>query len=402
MVTVTVSDKKNKSWNTTQSVEPNFGILSDWDRAIDLIAKKTAVQMDPRPPSQAGELPEEITALRHYDSDVAALLPALIFHRLFQSFGKTIEQGFLIDAACDYRNGFYSPRAMPLCFAFVDHTQFCYQPQTKLFESVCISHRNAPALRRYVHHTASKLDDFMQIENAAAALQTVDTSRLIRFTPQSFDAIILMPGAAAQIVQYLLPRFSITADDVQRPGKSAKCLSESLDLWCAPGDACFGHSGIVDVQGRSTADIKLIHHGMPDTLPTNDIISKKLKCPNNGHAIANDAAEPFCPILKSANELDLPVSSDASQITSGNDRYVLCIEHLSIHISKDAIPFVRFPDGGVLYQNGKCIAHVAPPDSMFLLQPLLDSALPASTPVRLGAIATCCLQLDHEAFRTSL
>ena len=402
MVTITVADKKNKSWNTAKSVEPNFNILADWDRSIELIAKKPAVQMDPRPSSQAGDLPEELTALRHYDPDVAALLPAVIFHRLFQSFGKFLEHGFLIDATCDYWNGFYSPRATPLCFAFVDHSQFCFQPQTTLFESICISHRNCPVLRRHIHHTSSKLDDLIQIEEVASALQTVDTARLIRFIPQSFDDIILMPGAAAQIVQYLLPRFSITSDTTEKPDKSVKWLSESLDFLCAPNDACFDHPGIVDVHGTLTADIELIHKGLPNTLPTNEIISKKLKCPNNGHATSNDTAEPFCPILKSADDIHLPSVTTPSQLTSGSDKCVLCIEHLSICVSKDDIPLVRIPDGGVLYQNGKCIAHVAPPETSFLLQPLIDSALPASTPVRIGTVASCCLQLDREAFKSSL
>ena len=399
-VNLTVAEKKSKSWMTATSVEPGFSMLSDWNRAFDLIAKKAVSSQDPRPPFNEADLPEEFEPLRRYDPDIASLLPAVVFHRIFQSFGKFIEQGFLIDADCAYTNGFYSPKNSPLCFAFVDDTHFCFQPQTTLFESVCIRHRDNPALRRYAHQTSSKLDDFMRLDSLAAELQNVDTSRLIAFNPMAFDDIILMPGAASQLAQYLLRPFDIAPETTTLPDKSQKCLSESLELACDPSDPCFGRDCAFDVHGIKTAPIRLISNGLPDTIPTGGAIAKKHHLPNNGHATANGHAEPFCPVLKSAQDVDLPTFSSTAQFTAGSNRLVLCIEHLQLFALDDSTTAVQFSSGGVLCQNGRCCAHVAPPDKPFVLQPLLDSARPASAPTRIGALASCALKLDPAAFKT--
>ena len=399
-VHLTVAEKKAKFWMTATSAEPGFSMLSDWNRAIGLIAKNAASSQDPRPPANDADLPEECQPLRRYDPDIASLIPAVVFHRIFQSFGKYIEQGFVIDADCAYTNGFYSPGFTPLCFAFVDDTHFCFQPQTTLFESICIRHRDNPAVRRYLRQTSSKLDDIAKLDSLASDLQNIDTSRLIAFDPKSFDDILLLPGATAQLVNYLIRPFIIAPDAATLPDKSAKCLSESLELVCDPCDPCFDRDTLFDVQGTKTAAICLISNGLPQSIPTSNAIAKKHHLPNNGHATPSGGAEPFCPLLRSAQEPDLPNLSDPARLTAGNDRMVLCIEHLQLFTLNDLTVLVQFTSGGVLYQNGRCCAHVAPPDLPFVLQPLLDSARPASAPSRTGAIASCALYLDPAAFKT--
>ncbi|MBQ9243872.1 MAG: hypothetical protein IJ165_11745 [Proteobacteria bacterium] len=343
-------DKRGNQWRISNGNFPDFGIITDWERASSRMTATTS-RTDPRPPlRQANEQAEQLQPPKRYDPEIARVLPAILIHRTYQTLGPILHMGFHADLTAIHLHGGCAWDDAPLPFAWADNNTFCFNPQTAIEESLCIYTPEKPHLRRYISATSYQLTDRTDATAALDDLRTAQNTPLLAFSDNNIDRTFLMPSAVAEILTCLLK------------SSDAPALPQSLECVDLPTDPLFEHSSI----------------------------------PVPGKPLSHEAsgAQIFCPILRGTGSMpDIQMSPNLpAALSQHHSGRIFCIEHLALKRAISGAVSVYLPHGGVLYSDGQFLGHVMIPPRAKPLADMLSSFSPVSAPIRIGRLAACAVE----------
>ena len=391
-ITMLCAQKKGKSWRATLETAQDIRALSEWHQTSERMMKSATVQSDPRP--AFGDIPKYDVmpqSLFRYDPQVASLLPALVYHRAFQTFQTLLKSGFLMDAVCTWHHGGRSWQETPLTFAWCDTHRFCFLPQTRIDEAISLFSPEFPKKRRFLAFSNDKLASIPPIHLWLEHLQTAMHASWIDWHLGQFDRIVLMPSVMARIVTWILKYLpQLTSQD--------DLLHRDIILIDEPENPAFRLNGLIASDGTLCKSNPIIRKG--------NVTSFFQKSPS---------AAIFCPVLRAANvtvdaktsqhDENYPIQTTTQPqtpdvefdmspfvpetISTRLPGKILCIEHAQILAADTSSPKLYLPNGAILCRNGQCIGHVVPPSQPLDLLNTIRQAVPVTDPIRIGGIAAC-------------
>lgn len=379
MISRLIGEKKS-FWKTAEDTASNFNFLNQWKENFELLLASGKKSEDPRPSFAENPRYEELQpGLRLYDPEVAQLIPAVIFHRIFQLLSPVLEKGFLVDFSTTWRHGASFWNDVPMTFAWADANGFYFGPQTRIDESICIYHPERPRLRRFVEFTSWRISDIPSILEIAETMDGVKSEPLLTWSKRNIDKIVFLPQAVSSMMSALLSLLS--NENVN--ASVIPSLNSTLELADEPENPLFQCEGMIDARGRLVKSVSIIKNG--EIQPFHSL----------EHAHFSDKEGHWgicCPILK-------PVTSDETSDMSPENLSrqipgrILFIEKIQLLPSQEGTQ-VFVPAGGVLYREGKCLGHVVAPPQTLRFDDIWGRAKPIGSPVRTGAFATCALEIE--------
>lgn len=342
-------DKRGSLWHVSSGVFPDFTVLTDWER-MSARMETTTSRTDPRPPYHPSEQTESPQPPLRYDPEVARNLPAILFHRTYQTIAPILAQGIMADLTATHIHGACAWNNAPITFAWADNGRFYFDPHTAIEETICLYAPQKPHLKRHVCATTYRLTERPDLANIVEDLKIAQSAPLLAFTQNNIDHVILMPSAVITILRSIL----------HDPG--VLTLPSGLECVDSPEDSLFDRAGTLDSSGKPLA--------------TSPVTPK--------------SAAILCPILRATAPIADPPKIEA--LSSQIPGRLLCIEHIEIQHTPSGTYAAYFPDGGILYRDGQFLAHVHIPARAWPLTRLLEYARPVSAPTRIGRLATCALE----------
>ncbi len=374
-VTVTHGLKKS-SWRSTKDNYCDFSILSNWKETLERRILKAAPGPDPRPAFvENPKVENQPTGLLRYDPEVARSLSPVIFHRLFQTLNPVFEAGFMADCELTWLHGATCHNGEPMPFAWIDANGFYFGPQTRIDESVTIYHPSAPQKRRHFSQTTWRLSQIADLTPVTEELKTIQSEPLLKWSSHNIDQIILAPRASAQVFKYLLARIEANDASVE--------LLANLELFEAPESPLFERNGLIHAKGGAIKSGAVYEGGSRRTIPNKFFRSDGTESPRI-----------YCPLFRPAGLLreETPTEFSGSNLSKGHQERLLVIENIELVPVYGEAPRVFFPSGGILYRDGRCLGHVAPPGDSISFESFIRQITPTGAPIRIGGIAACALE----------
>ena len=409
--------KKNKSFQSRVAVFGDFASLDKLASDSDHLFYPVPSSDDPRLESESVPTDEDRTWRAVYDSELARALPALVFHRLWQSTKTPLSEGVLFDAEISWYTGRVSWSGAPIPWAWADSRNVSFAPETRIDEAFTFYCADTPHRKCRFWHTARRVDPAPDLQELAQLAKNIASLPACALVSQNIDAIILAPGVVAQLLRDVLPAFSAShagLDAFARlygASQDDACLGASLSLSSDPTFEAFGLSvPPLDARGQRTQSVKLVENGRAAGLVASDLEVRNLNRTSsgashprlaellktlapNGHALDPEGRSAvFYPVLKGRDALPL--------YGPGLPRHVaqrtLVVETLRyVPAADSSLPsFIYMPEGGCLYENGLPVAQMPPHRIMMTLSQLLTHAQAASEPVFCQGMAVCALSLD--------
>lgn len=374
-VTVTHGQKKS-SWRSSKETLCDFALLSTWKQAVERLSSKAAPGPDPRPAFVNNpKVEEQPTNLLRYDPEVARGLSPVIFHRLFQTLNPVFEAGFMADCDLTWLHGGICHNAEPMPFAWIDTNGFYFGPQTQIDESITIYHPSAPQRRRHFYQTSWRLSQIADLTPITTELKSLHKTPLLKWSPGNIDRILVTPQASAQVFNHLLAGLEANDASVELPA--------NLELFEAPESPLFERNGLIHAKGGAIKSGVVYEAGARRAIPNKLYAS-------DGREFSRIYCPLFCPAGLSQEETAGDYSGAA--LSKGHQERILVIENIELVPVYGEAARLLFPSGGVLYRDGRCLGHVAPPDGSISLESFIHHVTPTGAPIRIGGIAACALE----------
>lgn len=398
IVTLTAAEKKGGAWRVGHGFYEDLAVLTDLPSHIQRILSSARPEDDPRHGfCETQSIPQK--DLTGYDSVVARLSPAVIYHRAFAMVSELIERELLIDADISWHHGGWRVDEKPCPFAYMDGRTCFLGPRTQVHEDIAVYYPERPQVRRHLSRTTWELGTHKNLSAIADALAQTRGLPLYAWSARNIDRVLLMPRAAAQLMRAILPDFDLPAE-AGRPRPEWR-MHESLVLQSDPTNALFWGTDnshlVLDARGHNAQPVSLIAQGHFDQWPTSERNARLVGQTdgNHGHALDEKGnSGPWFPILRAAQQDDDSRALDSAEAYSQKlDGRVVCIEDLCVLRDGQNSGTVLMPYGGVLCRDGRCLGHIAPPKNGWPLDDLLNRASPVGSPVRIASMASCALAL---------
>lgn len=399
-ISMLTAQKKGRSWKTAREIAQNMTVLTDWEKTRERMLNAAKAQDDPRPAFRAyPKLETKPQKLLRYDPQVASELPALVFHRAFQTFEPLLKKGFVMDAICTWHHGGRTWQNSALPFAWCDNHGFCFLPQTRMDETIAIYAPDNPRKRRYLAFSNYKLSEIIQPHLWAEQVQKTHQQPWIDWNMRQFDCIILMPHVMAKILCWLMKRMSTDAQFLKQI--DGNLLDERLALFDDPDDPAFRLHGLIASDGtplksspvitenriasafKTTSSPEIFCPVLRSYSPSQTDSDKKQPIPENNYP--TQAPDP-----SSYTDIELDMSQFIPEkISTRIPGRALFIEHAQILDTETKNPRLYLPTGAILCRNGKCLGHVVPPTQPLDMLSLLKNAASITQTLRIGGIACC-------------
>lgn len=406
------SSKKGSAWAVREACFEEFSGLSLLQKDSEYYFSTLATQKDVQVASEAKDAYDDAWK-QGYDAELAAGLPALIFHRLWHSMRVLFKRGIVFDGVVTWSNGRIAWDGSPLPFAWCDESGATFSPFPRIDERLTFYHAGCAYRRRHIVRSSGSIDPCPDDEVLCDEILRLDGSRLVAMKPGNIDAIFLSPHAAYELLCEILPAFCLSdAHHLSFSSLFSKEMDEAkhdFQILCDPLSPLFRHkSEPLDARGKSTQKVTLYAHGCPAGLVSSDV---PVKLPSsasqpawahlirkqtpNGHAIdAVGTPHVFYPVICPSSESAFP-KFDRSLIGRTAQR-VLVIETIRFIHTGDSTgrAFVYVPEGGVLYVDGCAYGYVQPFRIEISIEMLLRSLDVVSSPELCCGAGVCALSLD--------
>ncbi len=396
-LSIMIAEKKGKSWRVARETAQDLTALLEWKKTHQRLVQSAQTETDPRPAFVHNPKLEVLPPnLLKYDAQVASELPALVFHRAFQTFQPILKRKFVMDAVCAWHHGGRSWQNSALPFAWCDNHGFWFLPQTRIDETIAIYAPEKPQKRRVLAFSNDRLDRIIPTKHWCDALQSALQQPWIDWNLRHFDRIVLMPHVVAQIIAWFLKRLTVSPKFAAQAGAY---LDKRLALFDNPEHPAFMLHGLIPANGAALKPSLILAEGKVDKRFTKTSVpeiycpvlcsAQSEKIPQNLERKDDNypTQTPAQPQIDT-DELDMPafMPEMISAHLAGNS---LCIEHARILEADTDRPRLYLPTGAILCRDGQCLGHVVPPSQPLDMLSMLKNAMPCTQTLRIGGIACC-------------
>lgn len=206
VVKAMVGQKKGSTWKKSERILRDLSFLYDYDAFFAELMQSAMFSNDPRPPFVPAKMSDAAEAVKrsNYDPKVARGQASQVFHRLYQSLGQALQEGWQVDADVAWINGRAAFGEEHSPFAYADNRSVSYFPETRIDECFTLYRAERPGHRRVLAQTRSTASYPLALEETLAELDRCAKRPFLGASAHNIQRVIFKPKAVASFVEACL------------------------------------------------------------------------------------------------------------------------------------------------------------------------------------------------------